>query len=60
MEHKFKEGTIVQHAGKQWTITEIAEDNEGQVVYHMKSGDEVGVLKESDLPIDVAKMIKQS
>ena len=60
MEHKLKEGTVIQHAGKQWTITQIAEDNEGQVIYHMKAGDEVGVLKETDLPKDVEKIVKQS
>ena len=60
MEHKLKEGTTIQHAGKQWVITQIAEDNEGQVVYHMKSGEEVGVLKETDLPKDVEKIVKKS
>ncbi len=55
MEHKLKEGTVIEHAGKQWIITQIAEDNEGQVVYHMKSGEQVGVLKESDLPKDVER-----
>jgi hypothetical protein len=45
-----KVGDKLQHEGKQWTITQISEDNEGQVAYHIKCGDELSVLKESDLP----------
>lgn len=44
-----KQGDKLEHEGKQWTITQVSEDNEGQVVYHLKSGEELSVLKESDL-----------
>ena len=44
-----KAGDKLNYEGKQWTITQVGEDNEGQVVYHLKSGDELSVLKESHL-----------
>ena len=44
-----KAGDKLSYEGKQWTITQVGEDNEGQVVYHLKSGDELSVLKESHL-----------
>jgi len=58
MEHKLKEGTAIQHAGREWLITEVAEDNEGQIVYHLKSGEDVDVLRETDLPKDLDTMVK--
>jgi len=53
MEEKLEEGGVIQYASKRWKITQISEDNEGQTVYHLKSGDEVSVLKQSDLPADL-------
>ena len=44
-----KAGDKLKHEGKEWTITQVGEDNEGQVVYHLKCGDELSVLKESNL-----------
>ena len=45
-----KPGDKLQHEGKEWIITEIGEDNEGDVVYHLKLGNELSVIKESLLP----------
>ena len=50
MKTQLKPGSTIQHQGKQWQITQVAEDNEGQVVYHLKLGDKVSVVKESELP----------
>ncbi|MEO5979282.1 MAG: hypothetical protein ABIS36_05515 [Chryseolinea sp.] len=50
MKTELKPGSTIEHEGKQWKITEVNEDNEGQVVYHLKAGDEVSVIKESELP----------
>jgi len=47
-----KPGDKLQVDDKQWVITEIGEDNEGQRVYHLKHGSELSVLKESHLPKD--------
>jgi hypothetical protein len=44
-----KAGDKLKNEGKEWTITQVSEDNEGQVVYHLKCGDELSVLKESQL-----------
>ena len=52
MEHQLKQGSFIEHDNKKWKITEISEDNEGQIVYHLKSGEDVSVIKESDLPKD--------
>ena len=52
MKDELKPGSTIEHEGKQWIVTEVSEDNEGQVVYHLKSGDEVSVIKESELPVD--------
>ncbi len=50
MELLLKPGDKLDHAGKRWTITEVGEDNEGQIVLHLKAGDELSVIKEADLP----------
>ena len=60
MTDKLKEGDQLQHLGSQWTITEIAEDNEGQVVYHLKCGEKISVLKESELDKELNVAQKQS
>ena len=44
-----KTGDKLNHEGKTWTITEVSEDNEGQVVFHLRCGQELSVVKESDL-----------
>lgn len=59
MSHILKAGDKLRHEGKEWTITEVGEDNEGQVVYHLKNGGELSVLKESALPDDVNVAQKQ-
>ena len=50
MTQTLKPGDKLQHEGKEWIITEIGEDNEGEVVYHLKQGNELSVVKESYLP----------
>lgn len=55
-----KAGDQLNHDGKQWTITEVAEDNEGQVVYHLKCGEKLSVLKESDLANELNVEQKQA
>lgn len=50
MELLLKPGDKLDHAGKQWTVTEVGEDNEGQIVLHLKAGEELSVIKEADLP----------
>jgi hypothetical protein len=47
-----KAGDKLEHEGRQWTITQRGEDNEGQIVYHLKCGEELSVIKESQLPED--------
>jgi len=55
-----KPGDKLQHEGKEWVITEIAEDNEGEVVYHLKRGNELSVAKESSLPDESIPQARQS
>lgn len=50
MSKDLKQGDKLQYEGKEWIITEIGEDNEGQVVYHLKHGSDLSVMKESQLP----------
>jgi hypothetical protein len=50
MTKELKPGDTLQHEGRKWTVSEISEDNEGDVVYHLKLGDEVSVVKQSVLP----------
>lgn len=56
MNHELKQGDTVQLDNKTWTITQVSEDNEGQTVYHLKSGNEISVLKESDVPKDLVEI----
>ena len=53
MEITLKEGSLIRHEGRHWVITQISEDNEGQTVVHIKSGDEVSVVRIEDLPEDL-------
>jgi len=53
MEITVKEGTVIEHEGRHWIITQIGEDNEGQTVIHIRSGDELSVIKLSDMPYDL-------
>jgi len=53
-----KPGDKLQHDGKEWIITEIGEDNEGDVVYHLKQGNELSVVKESHLPNEYVPQAK--
>ena len=55
-----KAGDTIRHEGKNWTITEIGEDNEGQVVFHLKCENELSVLKESQLSKEMNIAQKQS
>ncbi|HTF20516.1 MAG TPA: hypothetical protein VK658_20730 [Chryseolinea sp.] len=55
-----KKGDQLNYEGKEWLITEVGEDNEGQVVYHLKYGDELSVLKESQLPTEMNVAQKQT
>lgn len=55
-----KAGDTLDHDGKKWMITEVGEDNEGQVVYHLKCGEELSVLKESSLPVKMNVDQKQA
>lgn len=59
MSHILKAGDKLRHEGKEWIISEVGEDNEGQVVYHLKSGNDLSVVKESSLPDDVNVAQKQ-
>ena len=49
MAKTLKTGDKLNHEGKEWTITQVGEDNEGQVVFHLKSGNDLSVIKESHL-----------
>jgi len=53
MEITVKEGAVIEHEGRHWIITQIGEDNEGQTVIHIRSGDELSVIKLSDMPYDL-------
>jgi hypothetical protein len=55
-----KAGDELLHEGKQWTVTQIGEDNEGQVVFHLKCGNELSVLKESQLSKELNIAQKQT
>lgn len=59
MAQQLKPGDQLDHEGRKWTITEVGEDNEGQVVFHLKHGDELSVIKESDLPKELNIKQKQ-
>jgi hypothetical protein len=50
MKTELKPGSTIELQGEQWKITDVSEDNEGQVVYHLKAGDKISVIKESELP----------
>jgi len=60
MNKTLKAGDTIRHEGKNWTITEIGEDNEGQVVFHLKCENELSVLKESQLSKEMNIAQKQS
>ena len=49
MDKMLKTGDKLDHEGKSWTITQVSEDNEGQIVFHLRCGQELSVVKESDL-----------
>ena len=49
MAKTLKTGDTLKYEGKQWTITQVGEDNEGEVVFHLKCGDDLSVVKESQL-----------
>lgn len=53
MTQLLKPGDKLQHEGKEWIITEIGEDNEGEVVYHLKQGDELSVARQSTMPNEI-------
>lgn len=55
-----KTGDKLNHEGKSWTITEVSEDNEGQVVFHLRCGQELSVVKESDLTKEMAVGLKHT
>lgn len=59
MNQQLKQGETVQLNNKTWTITQVSEDNEGQTVYHLKSGNDVSVLKQSDVPKDLGAIKHQ-
>ena len=49
MDKMLKTGDKLDHEGKSWTITQVSEDNEGQIVFHLRCGQELSVVKDSDL-----------
>jgi len=53
MEVTIKEGNVIEYEGRLWVITQIGEDNEGQTVIHIRSGEEVSVIKTCDLLHDL-------
>jgi len=55
-----KAGDTILHEGKKWTITQVGEDNEGQVVFHLKCENELSVLKESQLSKEMNIAQKQA
>jgi hypothetical protein len=55
-----KAGDELLHEGKRWTIAEIGEDNEGQVVFHLKCGNDLSVVKESQLSKELNIAQKQT
>lgn len=59
MTKTLKPGDKLNYEGKQWTVTQIGEDNEGQVVFHLKSGDALSVIKESHLLNEVGSGSKR-
>jgi len=60
MDKPLKTGDKLNHEGKLWTITQVGEDNEGQTVFHLRSEDELSVVKESDLEKEVNVELKQA
>ncbi|MEJ1240792.1 hypothetical protein WBG78_21785 [Chryseolinea sp. T2] len=55
-----KTGDKLDHEGKSWTITQVSEDNEGQIVFHLRCGQELSVVKESDLEKELSIELKHA
>ncbi|MGC3943547.1 MAG: hypothetical protein QM762_03260 [Chryseolinea sp.] len=53
MNETLKMGDKLNHEGKLWTITQVGEDNEGQIVFHLRCKEELSVVKESELAKDL-------
>lgn len=60
MNETLKTGDKLNHEGKVWTITQVSEDNEGQVVFHLRCEDELSVVKESDLSKELNISLKHA
>lgn len=56
MKRELKESDSIVLNNRTWTVTEINEDSDGQVVYHLKCGEDVSIVKQADLPKDLSEI----
>jgi hypothetical protein len=60
MARELKEGDSIVMNNRTWSVSEVNEDSDGQVVYHLKCGEDVGIIKQADLPKNLSEIDHKS